>query len=80
MVFSIQIIVYLPIYRVDLPPNLLIFLESLRKIAEGKIIETKALFNEHVKPLITDESSKKAVLEDTYKSAGFDSFSLTDNL
>tara|TARA_B110000285_G_C14712430_1_gene418417 strand:+ start:234 stop:476 length:243 start_codon:yes stop_codon:yes gene_type:complete len=80
MVFSIQLIVYLPIYNVDFPPNLLIFLESLRKIATGKIIETKELFNVHVKPLFTAEVTEKAVLEDTYKSAGFDSFSITDNL
>ena len=34
MVLSIQIIVYFPIYTVDIQPNTLIFLEALRKIAE----------------------------------------------
>ena len=65
MVLTIQIIVYFPIYKIDFPPNLLIFLESLRKIAEGKVVEPKELIKKHVVPLLSnEEDSKLPVLED----------------
>ena len=48
MVLTIQIAVYFPIYKVDFPANLLIFLEALRKIAEGKVIDFKKHIREHI--------------------------------
>jgi hypothetical protein len=80
MVLTIQICVYFPIYKVDLPPNLLIFLDSIRKIAEGKVVEPKELVKKYVVPVISTENTKPPILQDKYKSAGFDSFSLADNL
>ena len=38
-IITLQIIVYFPIYQVNFPSNTLIFLEAMRKIAEGKVID-----------------------------------------
>lgn len=34
MISVLQIAVYLPIYEIDIPANVLIFLKSMRKLAE----------------------------------------------
>jgi hypothetical protein len=44
MISVLQIAVYLPIYAVDIPANVLIFLKSLRKIAEFKIVSQEEIF------------------------------------
>lgn len=41
----IQILCYMPIIKVNLPPNVEIFLESMRHIAEFRLFDTHALIS-----------------------------------
>lgn len=45
MLLALQVIVYLPIYAVDYPGNVQIFLKALRKIAEFKVIGEEEFFD-----------------------------------
>ena len=45
MISVLQIAVYIPIYGVSIPANVLIFLKSVRKIAEFKIVGQDEIFN-----------------------------------
>ena len=44
LISLMQIMVYFPIYRVDAPANLQIFLKALRRIAEFKIFDEQVLY------------------------------------
>jgi hypothetical protein len=45
LISILQVIVYMPIYKVSIPANLQIFLRALRKIAEFKIVEENTIFD-----------------------------------
>ena len=45
MISVLQIAVYIPIYGIDIPANVLIFLKSVRKIAEFKIVSQDEIFD-----------------------------------
>ena len=79
MVVTLQIIVYFPIYGVDIPPNTLIFLDAVRKIAEFKVIDTKKLIRKHLLPVVV-RKTKGGQLTDSFKNAGFESHDFLDNI
>ena len=43
MLSALQVIVYMPIYKVEIPAHLEIFLNALRRIAEFKVIEPEIM-------------------------------------
>ena len=71
----LQIVVYMPIIQVNLPPNTEIFLESMRHVAEFEP------FNSHgfIKSILKYNDAKNP-LSEQYKSAGFISLNFLINM
>ena len=80
MIGAIQIIVYMPIYKVATPANLSIFLEALRKIAECNVIDAQMIWR-YFKKWFMDETPDQSlkIEEQEYSSGGFGSYNILEN-
>ena len=76
----IQIMVYMPIIKVNLPPNTEIFLESMRHIGEFKLFDTHDLIVYITYLLGFPEHEDTDPNHEQYKSSGFDTFNFTENM
>lgn len=76
----IQILCYMPIIRVNLPPNVEIFLESMRHIAEFTLFDTHAFISGFAGIFGIPEYVPKGVAEEDYQNAGFRTFNFWSNM
>lgn len=76
----IQIVVYMPIIKVNLPPNTEIFLESIRHIAEFRLFDTHDFISAFASILGIPEYIASNALEEEYKNAGFRNFNFWSNM
>jgi len=76
----LQIVVYLPIIKVNLPPNAEIFLESMRHVAEFEFFDSHALINFAATALGLPDQDEKNPNAEEYKGAGFNSLKFNVNM
>ena len=76
----LQIVVYMPIIRVNLPPNAEIFLESMRHVAEFELFDSHAFINFFSKLVGLPEHDDKNPNAEEYKGAGFTSLEFHENM
>ena len=70
----LQVAVYMPIIKVNLPPNTEIFLESIRHVAEFEIFDSHAALGSIF------SKTQEDPLAEQYQSAGFNSLYFLDNM
>ena len=76
----LQIVVYMPIIKVNLPPNTEIFLESMRNVAEFKLFDSHLLLNALSSVLGISEHDNTDPNAEEYKGAGFSSLEFEENM
>ena len=76
----LQIVVYMPIIRVNLPPNAEIFLESMRHVAEFEFFDSHAFINFAASVLGLPDHDDKNPNAEEYKGAGFTSLEFHENM
>ena len=76
----LQIVVYMPIIKVNLPPNTEIFLESMRHVAEFELFDSHSIINSLASLLGIKAHSSDDPNNEEYKSAGFDSLEFLENM
>ena len=85
LLMAIQIVSYMPLYKVDFPASLELYINSLRKVAEFDILPTDELKDFLLKNgVISISSANKTagdqIKEQEFSSAGFTSFNPIQNL
>ena len=76
----LQIVVYMPIIKVNLPPNTEIFLESMRHVAEFELFDSHSLLNALSSALGIPEHENTDPNAEEYKGAGFSSLEFEENM
>lgn len=76
----IQIVCYMPIIKVNLPPNAEIFLESMRHIAEFRIFDTHGFISAFASMFSIPEYIPSDTIEVEYLNAGFRTFNFWSNM
>jgi len=75
-----QILCYMPIIRVNLPPNVEIFLESMRHVAEFTLFDTHAVISWLAGIFGIPEYTPAPGTEEDYRNAGFRTFNFWSNM
>ena len=76
----LQIVVYMPIIKVNLPPNAEIYLNAMRKVAEFELWDSHAMVAGFASLFGIPEFISKNPNAEEYKNAGFRSLNFWDNM